>query len=60
MFLDGLSGSKGEDAVIAAAAEKAAATVDPSGDVHGSADYRRRMVKVFVTRALKEAWAKVA
>ena len=55
-----ISGSKGEDAVIAAAAEKAAAAVDPSGDVHGSADYRRRMVKVLTARALKEAWVKVA
>ncbi len=55
-----ISGSKGEDAVIAAAAEKAAAAVDPSGDVHGSADYRRRMVKVLTARALKEAWAKAA
>lgn len=55
-----ISGSKGEDAVIAAAAEKAAAAVDPSADVHGSADYRRRMVKVLTARALKEAWGKAA
>ena len=55
-----ISGSKGEDAVITEAAEKAAATVDPSGDVHGSAKYRRRMVKVLTARALKEAWGKAA
>ena len=52
-----ISGSQGEAAVMTAAAEKAAAAVDPSGDVHGSADYRRRMVKVLTQRALKEAWA---
>ncbi len=55
-----ISGSKGEDAVITEAAEKAAATVDPSGDVHASAKYRRRMVKVLTARALKEAWGKAA
>ena len=52
-----LIGSQGDAAVMTAAAEKAAAAVDPSGDVHGSADYRRRMVKVLTQRALKEAWA---
>ena len=51
-------GSQGDAAVLTAAAEKAAAAVDPSGDVHGSADYRRRMVKVLTQRALKEAWGK--
>ena len=53
-------GSQGGAAVLNAAAEKAAAAVEPSGDVHGSADYRRRMVKVLTQRALKEAWAQAA
>jgi CO/xanthine dehydrogenase FAD-binding subunit len=53
-----LVGSKGEGATIAEAAEKAAAVVDPPSDVHGSADFRRRMVKVLTKRALIEAWQK--
>jgi CO/xanthine dehydrogenase FAD-binding subunit len=53
-----LVGSKGEEAAITQAAEKAAAVVDPPSDVHGSADFRRRMVKVLTKRALIEAWQK--
>ena len=55
-----IKGTTGDDAVIMEAADKASAAVDPSGDVHGSADYRRRMVKVLTKRALQEAWAKAA
>lgn len=53
-----LVGSKGEEATITEAAEKAAAVVDPPSDVHGSADFRRRIVKVLTKRALTEAWQK--
>ncbi len=53
-----LVGGKGEAAAITEAAEKAAAAVDPPSDVHGSADFRRRMVKVLTQRALTEAWQK--
>ena len=37
------------------AAAAAAAESDPEGDIHASADYRRKMVRVFVRRALDEA-----
>jgi CO/xanthine dehydrogenase FAD-binding subunit len=53
-----VKGSRGEDQAITEAAEIAAAAVEPPSDVHGSAEFRRRMVKVLTVRALKEAWQK--
>ena len=53
---DLLVGNSGDEAAISQAAEKAAELVDPPSDVHGSADFRRRMVKVLTKRALQEAW----
>lgn len=41
----------------AAAAAAAAEEVDPTGDIHGSADYRRDLVRTMVTRALDQALA---
>jgi len=43
------------DALLAKAGEVASAEVDPPADVHGSAEYRREMVKVFVRRAATKA-----
>jgi carbon-monoxide dehydrogenase medium subunit len=43
-----------EDAA-GAAGELAAAAVEPDDDLHGSADYKREMVAVFVRRALRIA-----
>jgi carbon-monoxide dehydrogenase medium subunit len=43
-----------EDAA-AAAGELASAVVEPDDDLHGSADYKREMVAVFVRRALRIA-----
>lgn len=55
-----LAGTRADDAAaIDQAAQRAADAVEPSGDVHGSAEYRRRMVKVLGVRALREAWGKV-
>jgi aerobic carbon-monoxide dehydrogenase medium subunit len=44
---------------FAAAANAAADDSDPEGDIHASADYRRKMVRVFVRRALEEAASRV-
>ena len=43
------------DAVIEAAAARAADLVDPDSDVHASADYRRHLTRVLTSRALKRA-----
>jgi carbon-monoxide dehydrogenase medium subunit len=53
-----LKGSRGEEEALKQAAEVTAAAVEPPSDVHGSAEFRRRMVKVLTVRALKEAWGK--
>src|SRR5579884_304832 len=44
---------------FAAAAEAAFAEAEPDSDIHASADYRRKMVRVFVRRALEEAASRV-
>jgi aerobic carbon-monoxide dehydrogenase medium subunit len=45
------------DELIETAAAAAAAMADPLSDAHASADYRRKMVRVFVARAIKQAIA---
>jgi len=45
------------DARIAAAAAAAAGEIDPPGDLHATAGYRRQLTKVLVTRALTQARA---
>jgi carbon-monoxide dehydrogenase medium subunit len=51
-----LAGKKASDETIAAAAEKADAGVDPiNADIHASEAYRRAMIRVFTTRAIKRA-----
>lgn len=47
-------GDLSEDAVRSAA-EGLGATLDPPGDVHGSADYRRRVAEVSAVRAVLQA-----
>jgi aerobic carbon-monoxide dehydrogenase medium subunit len=42
---------------IDAAAERAAALVEPDSDLHASADYRRHLVRVLTARALRRARA---
>ncbi len=52
-----LSGRAATPESVAAAAAAAAEEVDPTGDIHGSADYRRDLVRTMVTRALSQALA---
>ena len=50
-----LSGAPPTDSTFAAAAAAAASGLEPSSDVHATADYRRRAAAVLVRRALVEA-----
>ncbi len=49
-----LSGNAFTGELIGEAAAAAMAMADPLSDAHASADYRRKMVRVFVSRALKQ------
>lgn len=51
-----LKGCRGEEEALKEAAEIAASAVEPPSDVHGSSEFRRKMVRVLTRRALKEAW----
>lgn len=50
-----LAGQPPSRAALDAAADAAASAVDPSGDLHGSANYRRHLVRVLTRRALADA-----
>jgi CO/xanthine dehydrogenase FAD-binding subunit len=52
--LEGLSGLGGDEAAQAAA-EIAAEGIDPTADVHGSAEYRRHLARELVKRAFSRA-----
>ena len=52
-----LAGAEAGPDAIAAAAAAAADEVDPVGDIHGSPEYRRDLVRAMVTRALQQALA---
>jgi aerobic carbon-monoxide dehydrogenase medium subunit len=51
-------GTTAGDAVLAAAQRRAYADVDPTGDVHADAGYRRQLASVLVRRALAQALTK--
>jgi aerobic carbon-monoxide dehydrogenase medium subunit len=51
---DLIRGARAGRPAIEDAADRAANSVDPSSDIHASAEYRRRLVRVLVTRALAQ------
>ncbi|MBV9354798.1 MAG: FAD binding domain-containing protein, partial [Chloroflexi bacterium] len=53
-----LDGTQASTESLDAAAERVASEVDPTSDVHGSADYRRKMAVVMSRRALQAAAAR--
>nr|WP_275585987.1 hypothetical protein [Geodermatophilus sabuli] len=57
---DAVIGSPVEKADWTAAGELARTLVDPDGDIHASADYRRLLVGVLTGRTLAEAAAEAA
>lgn len=52
-----LVGEIGSAQVLDAAAARVPGEVEPIGDLKGSEAYRREMAKVFVRRALEDAWS---
>jgi len=52
---EALAGNALEGGAFEEAGQAAARAVDPASDIHGSADYRRHLTAVLVTRALVEA-----
>ena len=54
-----LVGNNGSDEVFDAAAARVPDEVEPFADLKGSEAYRREMARVFVRRALDDAWSRV-
>jgi aerobic carbon-monoxide dehydrogenase medium subunit len=52
-----LRGARADDAALVRAGEAAAAEAGVMGDVHGSAAYKRELVRVYVARAIRAALA---
>ena len=50
-----LLGGNADNAVLREAAAACAATVNPTSDIHGSAEYRRDLAKTLIYRALRDA-----
>jgi CO/xanthine dehydrogenase FAD-binding subunit len=54
-----LKGDELTDKAITAAAEKISQEVEPDGDLHGSAEYRKHLARVLTGRCLRKALEKV-
>jgi carbon-monoxide dehydrogenase medium subunit len=52
-----LRGTKADDAALRSAGDAAAAAADVIADEHGSAAYKRELVRVYVARAIRAALA---
>ena len=52
---EALTGEWIDEPVAAAAAARAVASIAPTGDIHGSAEYRRDLIEVMVRRAILTA-----
>jgi aerobic carbon-monoxide dehydrogenase medium subunit len=50
-----LTGTDGGPGILREAGNITAATIDPPGDIHASAEYRRDLVRAMVGRALDQA-----
>jgi CO/xanthine dehydrogenase FAD-binding subunit len=50
-----LTGRRIDEAVAAEAAHEAVADISPTGDIHGSSDYRRDLIEALVRRAIVSA-----
>ena len=55
-----LQGAEPDPSLVDAAAAQAAREITPTTDIHGSADYRRQLVKVLVKEALAKAMERAA
>ena len=54
-----LAGADLSDEAIASAADKASRDeMDPTGDIHASADFKRHLARVLTGRALRQAWSR--
>jgi CO/xanthine dehydrogenase FAD-binding subunit len=53
-----LAGERIDATVAAAAAERAVASISPTGDIHGPAEYRKDLIEVMVRRTLTAAAAR--
>ena len=52
---EALAGAALDEDSVAAAAKLAAADIEPTGDIHGSTEYRKHLIEAMVRRAITAA-----